>query len=73
MGVDITPRISAHPAGAANRGLYVGAVKVHSARGKLVEMGCFQMRMPRAAEAIPAQLVIHDEQNTSGQCVAHKQ
>ena len=60
---------SAHPAGAADRGLDIGVVEPDAALGQRVDMRGLDRRVSGIAEIVESQLVAHDEQDIL--CLGH--
>ena len=56
-------RIEGRARRAADGGLHIGTIETQATGGQSVDVRCFQMRMPVAAEVIEAELVRHDEQD----------
>jgi hypothetical protein len=59
----VAARVEAHPACAADRRLHIGFTEAHAHFGQPVKIRRVKMRMPRAAQVIEPELVIHDEQD----------
>jgi hypothetical protein len=57
------PRIERGARGPAHGRLHEGFVEPYAKRRETVDVRCLQMRMSRAGQVIPAQLVAHDEQD----------
>ena len=65
VGLHVAARVEAHPRGSAHRRLHVGAREPDALARQRVDVGRVQLRMPRARQIVPAELVAHDEEDVA--------